>query len=166
MTLWPPSPFRISFLGATLLLLTTAAAPADKALDTKVQLALAKKYPGERVAASCEGGFLGKPRDAAVALHSPTQKHFRVLWIAKDGAVQELQLIPAFGAASDLDLQCLDRGQAKQLKETLQRSEAIHDFLHVPAGRGALCYFIEQTQTKCWSVDADGRFIDAGGWQT
>jgi len=156
----------VSILAIALLRLTSAAAPADRTLEPRIQQALAKKYPGEQVAAWCGGSFLDRPHDAAVILHSPARKHFRVLWIAKQGAVQELQTLPAFGDASELELKCLDRKEAKQLKETLEHSEAIHDFLHVPAGNGALCYFVEATQTKCWSTDRSGRLADAGGWQT
>jgi len=155
-----------ALVAASLLLLTSAAAPADKALATRVQQALKKKYPGQQIAEWCGGSFLGRPQDAAVALHDPAEKQFRVLWIDRDGKIRELQSLDAFGAPPELDLKCLDRKQAKQLKETLQHSEAVRDFLHVPPGKGALCYFIEPTQTRCWSVNDNGDLIDAGGWQT
>lgn len=165
MTLWlSPWLSRISIGAATLLLLPPTL--TGGALDSRIQQALAKKYPGEQVAASCGGSFLDRPHHAAVVLHRPSTKHFRVLWAAPDGRVQELQSIAEFGAVSELELKCLDRKQAQQLKETLQHSEAIRDFLHVPAGRGALCYFVEPTQAACWTTDASGRLITAGGWET
>jgi penicillin-binding protein-related factor A (putative recombinase) len=89
-----------------------------------------------------------------------------VVWVRQSGSIQELQTMPAFGAASKFELKCLDPQQAEHLKQTLQRSEAIRDFLHVPARQGALCYFFDQTETRCWSVDKNHAFIDAGGWQT
>ena len=158
--------FRSAALTAGLLLLPGTAAPDDKTLDPKVRQALADKYPGEPAVGWCGGNFLGRLRGTAVTLHDPVRKTFRVLWMENSGRIQELQTLPAFGPPSELELRCLEAKQARQLKQTLRHSEAIHDFLRVPAGKGALCYFVEPTQTKCWSMDSKGKLADAGGWQT
>ena len=159
--------YRLAALVAiSSLLLTLSADPAEKTLDNKVRHAIAMRYPGEQIVASCGGAFLGKPHDAAIALHHPTQKQFRVVWVGADGTVRELQSMAAFGKESEFELQCLNAPQAEKLKQTLRQSEAVRDFLRLLAGKGMLCYFVEQTQTQCWSITSKGNWIDAGGWQT
>ncbi len=156
---------RSAVLLTSLLLLDGLAFSQQKILDANVVQKLATQYPGEQILKWCDGSFLGKPNDKAVALHNAAQKRYRIVWVAK-GTVQELQAIPAFGEPSQFELQCLDPGKAGKIKRTLGLSETIHDFLRLPTGKGALCYFVEQTETKCWSVDRKGLLIDAGGWQT
>ncbi len=126
---------------------------------------LSTKFPGETIVASCSAMAIGRTLDSFAAVYSSSEEKVRVVAVAKNGDVRDLDVVPAFRGTS-FELQCLNAREAKERKKVLGESEAIRDFLKVPAGRGAVCYFTSETETKCWSTDKDGKLIDAGGWQT
>ena len=151
-------------LSLSLMLLSTASAVAQ-GVSPKTKAALSAKYPGEEAVASCSAGAVGNRLDGFAALYNSSDKQTRVVAIDKEGGVRELDVIPSTDGSS-FELQCLNAKEAKERKKVLRESETIRDFLHVPTGRGAVCYFTSDTETKCWSTDKDGKLIDVGGWQT
>lgn len=147
-------------LSALLPLIASAQGLADKVKD-----ALAAKYPGEQIVASCSTAILGNTRDVFAALYGAHDKRIRVISVMQNGGTREIDVVPATRGSS-FELQCLNAKEAKQRKKVLGESETIRDFLRVPAGRGAVCYFTSDTETKCWSKDKSGKLIEVGGWQT
>lgn len=159
----PLSPFRILlFLNLPVLVSSVAAA---QALSAKAKDMLTAKYPGEQIVASCSAANLGKAANSFAALYSSADKRIRVTALDQNGGIRDVDTVPAVDGSS-FELQCLSAREAKERKRTLRESEAIRDFLRVPGGRGAVCYFTTDTETKCWSTNKDGKLIDAGGWQT
>lgn len=132
-----------------------------------LQQKLAGKYPGQRLLNSCDGAFLGRRGDAVVALYDAAEKRVTVAWAPRQGEIQQLDSLAEQGEAKDFELQCHSAKQVDELRQTLRSSETIENFLKVPAGAGAVCYFTDQTTAKCWALDAkSGKLIEAGGWQT
>lgn len=80
--------------------------------------------------------------------------------------IQELDVVKKFNEEK-FELQCMDAKEASALKKSLSNSEGIHDFMKLPIDSGALCYFIDETTTKCWSQDVKTKsLVNIGGWQT
>lgn len=148
-----------------LVVFAVAADSNDKA-PAGVRTLLAAKYPAETIVTWCGGGFLGDRSGGVAALYNSEKRSYRVVWLTHGSSVRELQTVPAFEAGVQFELQCLDAKAARERKQTLEHSEAIRDFLHLPAGHGALCYFVSETETKCWSTDKKGNLLAIGGWQT
>lgn len=140
------------------------AAQADKGADGNLRGAITKKYPAARIVAWCGGRSLALPGEAVAALRDGAR--YRVVWAGKKGALRELESLPASQIAGEFELQCLSPREAKERKQVLRESETIRDAFRVPAGKGAFCYFINETETRCWSFDRKGNPVDAGGWQT
>lgn len=145
-------------------LLFVAVAPGDK-FDAKLRDAIAARYPDTTIVASCGGSTLGRPGGVA-ALRDYKQNAYRVVWAGKSGGLRELDSIPVPNIVGNFELQCLSPHEAKERKRALRESEGVRDYLKAPAGKGAFCYFIDATETRCWSFDHMGNVIDAGGWQT
>lgn len=147
----------------------SASTPADQdgKLDPALQRKVISQYPGQRLVNSCDGAFLRRHGDAVVALYDAANKRVTVAWVTRRGEMQKLDSVPAPGESKDFELKCMNPKQVRELKETLRSSETIEDFLRIPASAGAVCYFTDQTTTKCWSLDAkSGKLEEAGGWQT
>jgi hypothetical protein len=158
--------FRRWIFCALILVVTTVpltSAPRKKpALDEKIRQRLSVKYPDLAVVDSCAGDFLGRKGEAVALLRDSSQKSTHVIWVDKRSA-KEIDSIQREDPPAEL--QCFTASGAKQLKTTLARSEAIHDFLKVPQDKGMFCYFVDEVTSKCWSVKA-GALKEIGGWQT
>lgn len=160
------SRFRAACL-AIALIMNPGFATATDAPKSAVKKALAKKYPREAIVNWCDGNFLGKPGDIVAVLSDESRKQFRVVWVTTHKNIQELQSVSRFSPDASFELKCLDATKAKELQNTLRTSESIVDFLKIPEGAGALCYFTDYTTAQCWSADKKSdTLIDAGGWQT
>ncbi len=140
-------------------------AQVNSKLDPAIKQRLEKSYPGQAVVNSCDGNFLGKHGSAVVALRDSARKNFNVVWVMAAGGIQTLT--PAEDDGSSFEFQCMDKKQVNEIRKALRSSEAIQDFLKVPAGSGAVCYFLDNTTTSCWSPDPKSdRLKQSGGWQT
>ncbi len=115
---------------------------------------------------SCSAKFAGLPNDTIVVNFDKATSHYKVLWV---NAKKESKTLDTVKKTDDskFEIQCLDAKGAEEIKKNVSNSEIIHDFLKIPKDKGALCYFVDDTMTKCWSYDEKTKtFINAGGWQT
>lgn len=118
------------------------------------------------VVVSCSAKFAGLPNDSINVTFDKASSNFKVLWVNAKKETKELGTVKKFNDEK-FEIQCMDAKAAAEIKKGLSDSEGIHDFLKVPQNKGALCYFVDETMTKCWSFDEKKKvFVDAGGWQT
>lgn len=136
-------------------------------INPEVQQTLAKNYPNHKMVHWCSGKFAGKSADAIVVLHNLAKKEFLVVWVMSQGGIQELDTVAPTATNTDVDLDCMNAKDAKELQDTLDTSEAITSSVKVPKGSGAVCYFVDENVSTCWSLDrASGRLVRIGGWET
>jgi hypothetical protein len=136
-------------------------------LSPEIQKRLSKTYPNLKIVNGCSGKFVGKETDAITVLHNRAKKEFLVVWVMLEGHIQELDSVSQADSSTEFDLQCLSPKEAKELEDTLQRSEGVTSSVKIPKGSGAVCYFIDSAVANCWSLDrASGRLIRAGAWET
>jgi hypothetical protein len=136
--------------------------PESSTCAKRACIALPK--PPETV--TCSGKFAGLPNDAITVTLDTKTSIYKVEWVKANKETKELGTVKKFNELK-FDLQCLDPKNADEIRKNVMEAEGIHGFLKIPKGKGALCYFVDETMTKCWSYYQKTKtFVDAGGWQT
>lgn len=114
--------------------------------------------------AKCAGDFMGLKGESVNV--TTDKKVFRVTWINVKGEKRELDSIKKFND-EQFELQCMNAKDALAHEKSINESEGIHGFLRNPLKSGLLCYFIDETQAKCWAYDKTKKaLVEAGGWST
>ncbi len=161
--------FLSSAFGMALLLasafISTASSSDQPIVSRKIEQTLTSKYPSHKLVNACSGKFVGRANDAVAVLHNQAKKEFLVVWVTSQGAVQVLDSVTQ--TEPEFEIECMDAKEAKEREYDVHHTETIEGSLRVPKGLGAVCYFIDETTAKCWTLDhASGRLMEIGGWQT
>src|SRR5262245_38100009 len=149
------------------LLISGAYGGEQPPLSPGIQQQLTAKYPNQKLVNWCSGKFVGKDTNAIAVLRDESKKQFLVLWVMPPGGIQELASVAQFDTSNEFDMQCLNAKEAKEVEYTSQHSETIHSDMKVLKGLGAVCYFIDNTTSDCWSLHrSSGKLVKIGGWLT
>jgi hypothetical protein len=116
--------------------------------------------------ATCPGTILELKNESAQVTYDKAASTFSVKWVNAKKKTAVLDTVKKFND-EPFELQCMTGKEVLDTKKSLADSEGIHDFLKVPKGQGAFCYFTDETTTTCWTYDKKKKaFVNAGGWQT
>lgn len=116
--------------------------------------------------ATCPAKFANLPNDSINVVFDKAASMFTIQWVNAKKEVKELGKVKKF-SDEKFELQCMDAKEAEGRVKDLNEAEGIHSFIKIPKGKGGVCYFVDETMTKCWSYDEKTKsFVDAGGWQT
>ncbi len=116
---------------------------------------------------SCDGSYLDNKNYKFVVHFNKKKNFYEVFWTDKINKTMTLVDSVAKTNISKIELNCFNAKQAQEHKQALQNSEIIHNFLNFKKGQGLICYFIDDTTSRCWTAKKNSKvLLSAGGWQT
>ena len=152
---------RLSWM-LVLVALSMAARPTAQSTPPELSALASKAGLAGPIAAWCRAEFrAGTAAAFALAVPDPSGGG-RYVVVDRDGAMTELG-----GYRGHPEVSCYSRAEARQLNDTIRKSQTIHGELSPRWDTAVVCGFVEETNAVCWQYSPGSRtFVKVGGWET